>query len=251
MTVSQPAAPAPSRLGRRIAALFGSLLVLAALLALGTWQVERLHWKEALLAEIAARTASLPAPLAEIEARFTRTGDIEYWPVRATGTFLHDKERHFLATWNGEPGFFVYTPLRLTDGRAVLVNRGFVPYDLKDASKRSQGQTAGEVTVTGLARDPLAKKPSWIVPENDLAKNIFYWKDRDTMASSAGLATGAALVPFFIDAGAGRAPGGWPVGGVTIIDLPNSHLQYAVTWYGLAAALMAVMGSWWWRERQA
>ena len=250
MTASGSAVPAPIRRGRRVAGSLAGLLVLAVLLALGTWQVERLHWKEGLLAEIAIRTASPPAPLDEIEKRFVETGDVEYWPVQATGTFLHDHERHFLATWNGEPGFFVYTPLRLADGGAVLVNRGFVPYDLKDAARRTQGQVAGEVTVTGLARDPLAKKPSWIVPENDLAKNIFYWKDRDAMAASSALAAGPKLVPFFIDAGPGLAPGGWPVGGVTIIDLPNSHLQYAVTWYGLAGALLAVMGSWWWRERK-
>src|SRR5690606_22718662 len=100
-------------------------------------------------------------------------GDVDYTPVIATGTFHHEGERHFLATWKGQSGFFVYTPLELADGRFVLVNRGFVPYDLKDASKRSQGQVEGEVTVTGLARNPLAEKPSSLVPDNDPAKNIF------------------------------------------------------------------------------
>jgi len=97
------------------------------------------------------------------------------------------------------------------------------------------------VTVTGLARNPLAAKPSMMLPDNDIAKNIFYWKDRDAMASSAGLPAGAGLVPFFIDADKTPNPGGLPVGGVTIIDLPNSHLQYAVTWYALAAALAGVL----------
>ncbi|TKB48360.1 MAG: SURF1 family protein, partial [Mesorhizobium sp.] len=102
----------------------------------------------------------------------------------------------------------------------------------------------GEVTVTGLARNPLPAKPSMMLPDNDPQKNIFYWKDRDAMASSAGLPAGAALVPIFIDANATANPGGLPVGGVTVIDLPNSHLQYAITWYGLAAALAGVLISW-------
>jgi surfeit locus 1 family protein len=99
----------------------------------------------------------------------------------------------------------------------------------------------GKVTVTGLARNPLPAKPSMMLPDNDVAKNIFYWKDRDAMAASAGLPAGAVLVPIFIDADKTPNPGGLPVGGVTIIDLPNSHLQDAFTWYGLAAALAAVL----------
>ena len=105
---------------------------------------------------------------------------------------------------------------------------------------RKQGQLTGEQTVTGLARARLAEKPSSIVPENDLAKNIFYWKDLDTMASSTGIPADR-LVPFFVDADATVTnPGGLPKGGVTQFDLPNNHLQYAVTWYGLAAALVGV-----------
>ncbi len=81
------------------------------------------------------------------------------------------------------------------------------------------------------------KSSSSLVPDNDPAKNVFYWKDRDAMARSAGLRATAEIVPVFIDCSATPNPGGYPIGGVTLIDLPNSHLQYAVTWYGLAAAL--------------
>jgi surfeit locus 1 family protein len=99
------------------------------------------------------------------------------------------------------------------------------------------------VALTGLARNPLAAKPSLLVPDNAPDKNIFYWKDRDAMASTTGLDP-ARLVPFFVDAGPAPNPGGLPVGGVTIVDLPNNHLQYALTWYGLAAALAGVLGTW-------
>lgn len=229
---------------KRALALGLGVIVFLILLALGTWQVQRLHWKEGLLATIDQRTHSAPVPLAEVEKRFAATGDVDYTPVTVTGTFLHQGERHFLATWEGQSGFDVFTPLQLDDGRFVLTNRGFVPYDFKDPAKRPQGQVTGELTVTGLARNPLPARPSMMLPDNDPQKNIFYWKDRDAMASSAGLPAGAALVPIFIDANATPNPGGLPVGGVTVIDLPNSHLQYAITWYGLAAALAGVLISW-------
>lgn len=241
------AAPASGRFPWLVAIL--GLAAFAILIGLGTWQVQRLHWKEALIATIEARRTAAPLPLAEIEARYRSNGDVDYTPVTVTGAFHHGGERHFLATWKGQSGFFVYTPLELADGRFVIVNRGFVPYDLKDAAKRPDGQVEGEVTVTGLARNPLLQKPSSLVPDNDPGKNVFYWKDRDAMARSAKLRTAAQIVPIFIDADAAPNPGGFPIGGVTLIDLPNSHLQYAVTWYGLAATLAAIMGVAWWRRR--
>lgn len=224
------------------------LATLAVLVGLGTWQVQRLQWKEALLATIDARTHTAPRPLDEVEVLYRTSGDVDYVPVTATGTFHHAGERHFLATWQGKSGFYVYTPLELADGRIVFVNRGFVPYDLKSAEKRPEGQVSGQVTVTGLARNPLSGKPSWILPDNDPAKNIFFWKDRDAMARSAGLRDTIEILPIFIDADATPNPGGYPVGGVTLIDMPNNHLQYAVTWYGLALALLGVLVAWFWRR---
>jgi surfeit locus 1 family protein len=235
--------------GRRFPWLVAALALaaFAVLISLGTWQVQRLQWKEALIATIAERTQSEPRPLGEIEQLFASSGDIEYFPVSATGEYLHEAERHFFATWQGQAGYFVYTPLRLADGRAVFVNRGFVPFDRKNPETRREGQVAGPQTVTGLARNPLDEKPSSMLPDNDPEKNIFYWKDRDAFAASAGL-SGVELVPFFIDADDAPNPGGLPVGGVTIIDMPNNHLQYAVTWYGLALALVAVFAAWFWRQ---
>jgi len=229
------------------AALVFAVLGFAVLVALGTWQVERLAWKEGLIAAIDSRIHSAPRDLAAIENEFAETADVDYQPVAVSGTFDHAKERHFLATHDGRSGFFVYTPLLLPDGRSVFVNRGFVPYDRKEAATRGEGEVAGTVSVGGLARNPLAEKPSALVPDNEPAKNVFYWKDRDAMASSAGVDP-AKLVPFFIDAGVAPNPGGLPIGGVTMVELPNNHLQYALTWYGLAAALAAIFGTWLWRR---
>ena len=225
------------------------LAVFAILLGLGTWQVQRLAWKEALLATIDERTHAETVPLADVLADPRSIADQEYRRVTFAGTFEHAFERHFFATFEGASGFYVYTPLKLNSGDHVFVNRGFVPYDRKDASTRLEGQGQGRSTVTGLLRSGLTEKPSAIVPDNDPAKNIFYWKDIRAMRETSGLPEREPVLGFFVDADATANPGGLPQGGVTIIDLPNNHLQYAVTWYGLAAALVAVFGAMWWRGR--
>ncbi|WP_425375683.1 SURF1 family protein [Rhizobium leguminosarum] len=234
---------------RRLPVLTGILVLiaLAILISLGTWQVERLHWKEGLLADIAARQAASPVPLAEIEAMAGAGGDIEYRKVTATGRYINNKERHFFATWRGQTGYYIYTPLELADGRILFVNRGFVPFDNKEPEMRMQGQLTDQQTVTGLAREKLPGKPSWVVPDNDVAKNIFYWKDLDVMAESVGLEK-ARVIPFFVDADSTPNPAGLPIGGVTQVDLPNDHLQYAFTWYGLAAVLIVVVAISWFRK---
>ncbi|MEK1897342.1 MAG: SURF1 family protein [Rhizobium sp.] len=216
------------------------LVALAILVSLGTWQVERLQWKEKLLANIAERREAPPSSLADIEALAARGEDIDYRHATVSGEYVNSKERHFFATWHGRTGFYVYTPLQLADGRYLFVNRGFVPYENKEPEMRMQGQLTDQQTVTGLARAKLPGKPSWVVPDNDVAKNIFYWKDLDVMASSVELDK-AQVVPFFVDADDTPNPKGLPIGGVTAVDLPNNHLQYAFTWYGLAATLVVIV----------
>ncbi|MDQ0319444.1 surfeit locus 1 family protein [Pararhizobium capsulatum DSM 1112] len=226
----------------KLRTVFGAvivLLALAILLSLGTWQLQRLAWKEGLLADIAERRAAPAIDVLAIDAMAKAGEDVDYRAMSATGTYLNNKERHFFATYEGRTGYYVYTPLQLADGRFLLVNRGFVPFDSKEPETRKEGQLTGLQAVHGLARAELSEKPSSLVPDNDVAKNIFYWKDHDVMAASVGLDL-ANVVPFFMDADAAPNPGGYPIGGVTQFDLPNSHLQYAVTWYGLAAALVAI-----------
>jgi len=223
----------------RVIGLALAALAFVTLISLGNWQVRRLHWKEGLLASVEQQLQEAPLTLAEIE-KLPRS-EIEYRPMMVTGRFEHGRERHFFATHQGQSGYYVYTPLRLADGRAVFVNRGFVPFDMKDAATRPEGQVTGTVTITGLARDRLDEKPSFAVPENDITQNIFYWKDLDAMAQSIGLSADEVL-PFFIDADDAPNPGGLPVGGVTRISFPNDHLQYAITWYGLATVLAVIVG---------
>jgi surfeit locus 1 family protein len=211
-----------------------TLAALAVLLGLGTWQVQRLHWKEGLIAERAAQLAAPPAPLPAADADW-RGWDFRKVSVR--GTFRHDLEQLFGAfTVNDEFGQHVLTPLVRPDGAAVLVDRGFVPADRAPVETRRKGEVAGPVEVTGIARYRGADRPGWFTPANQPKDRIWYWYDVPALAQTTGL----QLLPIGVEADATPNPGGLPVGGQTRTELPNNHLQYAITWYGLAAALVAV-----------
>lgn len=240
-----------SKPSSRTSFIIMSMLVLAlfaALCWLGNWQMVRLAWKENLITTIESR---IHKPPHDLEAYIKTEPGTDYWPVRVTGTFRHQSERHFFATNDGQSGFFVYTPLETAPNNFVFINRGFVPYDNKDAATRPAGQIPEPVTITGLARSTLPEKPSSSVPDNDPIKNIFYWKDIVAMTASADLPAGATVQQVFVDADKTPNPGGLPVGGVTIVVLPNNHLQYAVTWYGCAGALLVIWSILAWRQRNS
>jgi len=222
------------------------LAAFCVLIGLGTWQLERLRWKEGLIATVAARADAPPSslPPAADWPRLTRAQD-EYRHVRVTGSFDHGRETLVYAV-KGEDtpglrgqGYFVVTPLLRKEGPPVLVNRGFVPADRRDPSSRAAGQIEGEVTVAGLIRFP--EEASAFVPANDPARNAFYRRDPVEIAAARGLQDAA---PFIIDADAAAVPGGLPEGGATRRTFPNRHLEYALTWYGLAAALVGVAVAW-------
>lgn len=234
----------------------GGVAVVAAafllLAGLGTWQLQRLAWKERLLAQVAARVhaPAAPVPPPADWPQLTREAD-EYRHVRARGVFDHARETLVYTvrgTDEGEPsgpGAVVITPLLRADGPPLLVNRGFVPEARRDPATRAEGQVAGEVEVTGLLRLP--EEASWFVPANDPARGAFYRRDPESIAAARGLA-GAA--PFIIDLDAGPVPGGLPLSGTTRLSFPNRHLEYALTWYGLAATLVAVSLAVAWSRRK-
>ncbi len=225
-------------------------LALAILLGLGFWQLERLAWKDALIARVEARTQAPVAPLPS-EAEWPRINaeDDEYRRVSATGRFHHDKEAHVYTVLSeradrpGGPGYWVMTPLELGDGAFVIVNRGFVPLDRKDPATRPEGQVEGTVAVTGLLRTP--EEAYYFLPENDPAKDAWYRRDPLEIAQARGLST---VAPFTIDADATPNPGGFPRGGETRVSFPNNHLQYAVTWFGIALALIGVFAAFVWQR---
>jgi surfeit locus 1 family protein len=205
------------------------------LLALGFWQVERLFWKQDLIAQrqVAIAAAPVAAPRGWEEAR-----GMEFRHVTDEGAFLNDKEIYLGATSEaGRQGYQVLTPFLESGGRIVFVNRGFIPAELKDPAKRAAGQIAGTVRVQGLLRLPPAEKPAWFLPDNRPDLNYWFWVDLPAMSAADRL---DRVAPFFIDADAAPTPGGWPKGGVTRLALPNDHLQYAITWFSLAVALIVI-----------
>ena len=205
------------------------------LLALGFWQVERLFWKQDLIAQRQAAMAAAPvaAPRSWEEAR-----GMELRHVTDEGAFLNDKEIFIGATSEaGRQGYHVLTPLLEPGGRVVFVNRGFIPAELKDPAKRAAGQITDTVRVQGLLRLPPAEKPAWFLPDNRPDLNYWFWVDLPEMSAADRL---DRVAPFYIDADATANPGGWPKGGVTRLVLPNDHLQYAITWFSLAVALIVI-----------
>jgi surfeit locus 1 family protein len=141
----------------------------------------------------------------------------------------------------------VMTPLKTEAGWIVYVNRGFVPTAKADPSTRAGGQVTGGTTVTGRFRAPARR--SWFMPGDDAAKNQWFSRDPALYAAPQGLLP-ASVAPYIIDAAADPSlPGGLPQGGETVVSFPNSHLGYAITWFGLAAALAGVYGVCVWRRR--
>jgi surfeit locus 1 family protein len=225
------------------------LAALAILVALGTWQLQRLAWKADLTRRIEQRTAAEPgAILPEARWREWDAESDEFRRVRVSGTFLHDREVtvHGLRPEGQGPilqGYYVFTPLRLDDGTTVIVNRGFVPTELKAPARRAEGQVAGPTTVTGLVRAP--EKRAAFVPPNEPGKEAWFVRDPNEMAAARGLSRTA---PFYVEADTTPNPGGWPRGGRAGINLPNNHLQYALTWFGLALTLAGVFAAFAWQR---
>ncbi len=213
-------------------------LVIALLVGLGLWQLERRAWKEALIAKVEARVKAEPVGLDEAIIMARGGEDVSYLRVRVEGRFAHDQERYLYALSGNEPGWHVITPLMTAGGKAVLVDRGFVPKALMGPTSRRAGQVEGLVSVAGLARPP--EQQGLFVPDNAPDENRWFWRDLSAMASSLPPATRANLAPFFIDAEASSIPGGWPRGGETRLTFPNDHLQYAITWFLLAGCVLAV-----------
>lgn len=213
----------------------GAALLFVGFLALGFWQVQRLAWKTELIAQVDARVhaAPVPAPGPGQWPGVNRKDD-QYRRVTAHGVFLNDRETLVQAVTDLGGGFWVMTPLRTDRGFVVLVNRGFVPPERRDPSSRPAPQ--GAQSVTGLLR--ITEPGGGFLRRNDPAADRWFSRDVSAIAEAEGV-TGAA--PYFIDAEAG-APNAWPRGGLTVIRFANSHLIYALTWFGMAALTLVGFG---------
>lgn len=216
--------------------LWPTMFTLPAVLfmaGLSIWQIDRLQWKSELIADRKARMAAeevaLPPAGSDLKA-------FEFRRTAITGAFRHDLEMLLGArSLRGNVGYHLVTPFSLETGESVFVNRGFVPQAARDAAAREAGQIAGTATIQGVIRRPQAR--AWMQPENEPERGQWFYMDLAAMAKASGI---DARTDLYIEAGPAENPGGLPMGGQTKIDLPNDHLQYAITWALLAAALIVI-----------
>ena len=223
--------PSPERRPRGGPILIVCVAVgLIVLIGLGTWQLDRRAWKQDMLARVAASVSAEPV---DLPAAIEDAASWEYRAVRLSGTWDHDRERVMVArVRNGAVGAHLFTPL-VRDGDTVLVNRGWVPLEAIDPAGRPGSRQDGPVTVTGLVRLPVA--PGWFTPENDPVANEWYWVSIPDMVGDGRVA------PVFVAASAeDPAPDALPVPAPPQINIPDNHLSYAFTWYGLAVTLAVI-----------
>jgi surfeit locus 1 family protein len=212
---------------------FASAVAFAALVALGVWQLDRLQWKLGLIAEVNRNLAAPPITLGQ--ALMLGAG-AQYRRVGLDGSFDNAKEAYlFTVDATGGAIYHVIVPLATPDGRTFLVDRGAVPKEKLDPATRRDGQLVDIRHVVGVWRTPEA--PGVFAPAPDLARRVWYARDLFGIAKADGIRLAA---PVLIEADATPNPGGWPKGGQTVVTFRNEHLQYAITWFGLAVVLLGV-----------
>jgi surfeit locus 1 family protein len=234
------------RRGGVIEATVLTLVVVAILIGLGVWQLDRKVWKENLIAAMTERLNQPPQDLAPRGQwpRLSRDKD-EFRRVRFPAEFLPGEEALVYTPGSAirpdikGPGYFVFAPARLAGGSIVIVDRGFVPLDRKDLAARAQGAPHGTVDIVGAMRWP--EERGSFTPADDAKTNVWYLRDPKAMAGAKHWDVAA---PFYIDQEAPVPPGGWPKPGRLVVNLPDNHLQYALTWFGLALALAGVYVAW-------
>jgi surfeit locus 1 family protein len=238
-------APAKTR-APWVSLLIPVVLAFVALIGLGTWQIQRKAWKEGLIAALDAQLAAPPIALPSPATwpHLDRKSD-EYRRATFSATFDNSKEALLFAapsTFRPDvsgPGFWVFTPAHLADGAIVMVNRGFVPDGRQDPKTRPRGQITGPITIVGSMRWPDARH--WFTPSDEPAKNLWFAADPQAMAAAKEL---GAVAPFYVEQESPVPPGGLPKPGKLMVTLPDNHLQYALTWYGLALVLVIWFGAW-------
>jgi surfeit locus 1 family protein len=218
---------------------------IAILIGLGVWQVQRLHWKEAILLRVAALQAAPPQPLEPLLARAESGEDVDYHRVEMTCPKLETSPYlRLYAVWRGYGGYRLIAACPVAAGpyRAILVDRGFIAQGLTPAA----GQPlAGPVV--GVLRKGDA--PNFVTPANQPGQNLWYWRDIPAMAAALGASEPAPSF-LMLERPAPPAAGG-PTPAAIPADIPNNHLQYAITWFGLAAALAGVyLGGLWSKRRR-
>jgi surfeit locus 1 family protein len=217
--------------------VLATLIGFAVLLGFGVWQLNRLSWKQDLLAQLALNMSAEPVNLARAEAMVASGADSEFVKVTVVGLFSHVAEMRMIAVFDGGPGWNIVTPLLTEDGRAVLVDRGVVPDQGRDNIERP----GGPVLVTGYVRNYSGRQGAF-APENDPKSGTWYWWDVPAMVSAAALPQGIAPVNFVLQLEPAVVARAFPRPAPPQANLRNNHLSYAITWFSLAAVLLVISG---------
>jgi surfeit locus 1 family protein len=219
----------------------------AILIALGTWQLQRKAWKDELIETLTRRLAAppvdLPPPAQWASLRQDRD---EFTRVKFRADYLQGQEAVVWATGSGlrddvkGPGVFIFTPARIASGETIAINRGFVADQKPTGATKRPAPVTATAEITGILRWPEAKGWELTAPY-DKGAQLWFVRDHLAMAQEYGW---PRIAPFYIEREAQQPADGLPPPGPFRPNLPNNHLQYAVTWYGLAAVLLAVFGFW-------
>lgn len=224
------------------------MLALTVLFAgLGVWQWQRLAEKEALIAAVGSRMSQPPASLPPAEEwQALAPGYYDYRPLTATGRYVPEGTVLVFTSLGAArgkysgPGYWVMTPLALQRGGTLFVNRGFVPEASGAAFAAGGAAPPGEIMLAGIGR--VSEKASGFTPGADTARRVEWVRNIDRLALLAGPAL-APYAPLYLDLPAGD-PGALPQGGETVVDFPNNHLGYALTWFGFALLTPVMLGFW-------
>uniref|UniRef100_A0A6B2LFT4 SURF1-like protein n=1 Tax=Arcella intermedia TaxID=1963864 RepID=A0A6B2LFT4_9EUKA len=212
--------------------LKGLLVVFpVATFGLGSWQLYRLRWKLDLNNYREQRTKMDPIEPATFNEELIK--ELDFRPIQLKGTFLHDYEQLLsprfceVAKGRREAGYHIITPFKRDNGEVILVNRGWVPLNMKDPAARKEGQITKEVTIRGIVNTN-HWKPSYFTPDNDPQNSTWYWIDVPRMSQLLG------TKPVVVDVQSEIPKISLPRGAQTQVHLRNEHLNYAVTWYSLS-----------------
>jgi surfeit locus 1 family protein len=233
------------RSGLAVPAVF-ALVAVVIFVGVGTWQLQRKAWKEALIETLERRLSAPPGDLPPRQrwARLSAAND-EFRRVKFSAAFVPDAEALVYTSGSAlrsdvsGSGYWVFAPARLTSGGIVVVNRGFVPEGRQDPMTHAAGVTIGHVDLVGVMRWPESRGA--FSPKDGPDRNI--WFVRDPVAIAAAKSWGK-VAPFFIELESPQPPGGLPRPGALKVNLRNEHLQYAITWYGLALVVVVMFGFW-------